>query len=270
LKIIPRVYHIGLLLYLIIIFILSSIPGDDFPKVDFEFSDKVVHIIIYAILFLLFFYSLKNQSKYVKLQKFALQYSLLFTCLYGVTDELHQYFVPNRSCELYDWFADVIGGLIMYAIIKFYSAKKKSVIVVLMMIVLYGCSSSGDTGSTNVTITKEEAWLNLMPSIGENNNNFGFSISIDIKAPSPGGNYIVKDLKIYLNNDTLENKKLSVENSEIKKGETQINISQQISEKYLDKDKPLPDEAQFVFSVYNGNTKLKNIKTSKLKINRVY
>ena len=30
---------------------------------------------------------------------------------YGLTDEIHQIFVPLRSVELADWMADAVGGL---------------------------------------------------------------------------------------------------------------------------------------------------------------
>jgi len=124
LKIDPKYYHWSLILYCLLIFILSSIPGDNFPDVGFEFSDKIVHFFVYAILFSLFFYSLKNQSKYVRLQKFSSEYALLFTALYGITDELHQNFVTNRSCDFYDWVADFTGALIMYLIFKYIHRKK--------------------------------------------------------------------------------------------------------------------------------------------------
>jgi VanZ family protein len=48
----------------------------------------------------------------------------LFTSLYGASDELHQYFVPNRSCDFYDWLADSIGAVMalitIYLLTKFY------------------------------------------------------------------------------------------------------------------------------------------------------
>lgn len=32
--------------------------------------------------------------------------------LYGVTDELHQYFVPARACDPADWLVDTLGALL--------------------------------------------------------------------------------------------------------------------------------------------------------------
>jgi VanZ family protein len=41
----------------------------------------------------------------------ALVVALAVASLYGVTDELHQYFVPNRQCDPLDWLADTAGAL---------------------------------------------------------------------------------------------------------------------------------------------------------------
>ena len=36
--------------------------------------------------------------------------------VYGVTDELHQYFVPGRNCNVWDWIADAGGSVLGAAI----------------------------------------------------------------------------------------------------------------------------------------------------------
>jgi VanZ family protein len=38
--------------------------------------------------------------------------AVLLTIAYGVTDEFHQSFVPGRSMDVYDLFADAIGAMI--------------------------------------------------------------------------------------------------------------------------------------------------------------
>jgi VanZ family protein len=35
---------------------------------------------------------------------------LLIASAYGATDEWHQYFVPGRSCDVWDWVADTSGA----------------------------------------------------------------------------------------------------------------------------------------------------------------
>ncbi len=120
-------FHVFLLIYCILIFIESSIPGNNYPEIDIPSADKLVHTAIYFLLFLLFFYSLKLQSKSVKLRKYAILFSILFTSLYGASDEFHQLFVLNRSCDIYDWQADILGavlGTIVISIVLKYNKNK--------------------------------------------------------------------------------------------------------------------------------------------------
>lgn len=118
-----KIFHYLLLIYCCLIFTESSFPGDDFPKIDLTLADKYVHFIIYFGLCLLFFYSLNNQTKFTKLHQSPLFFALLFTSLFGITDELHQYFVPNRSCDILDWTADTIGALICVIFVKIFYKK---------------------------------------------------------------------------------------------------------------------------------------------------
>jgi len=38
--------------------------------------------------------------------------SVLLSSLYGIGDEIHQYFVPYRSADLMDVLADILGSFI--------------------------------------------------------------------------------------------------------------------------------------------------------------
>jgi VanZ family protein len=37
---------------------------------------------------------------------------ILITSAYGVSDEIHQYFVPGRDCNVWDWIADTLGAVL--------------------------------------------------------------------------------------------------------------------------------------------------------------
>lgn len=37
--------------------------------------------------------------------------SILCTSLYGITDELHQLFIPLRTCDPFDWFVDTLAAV---------------------------------------------------------------------------------------------------------------------------------------------------------------
>lgn len=42
----------------------------------------------------------------------AVAYAFLLGSLYGITDELHQAFVPTRSCDPMDWLVDTVASLL--------------------------------------------------------------------------------------------------------------------------------------------------------------
>ena len=48
---------------------------------------------------------------------------ILFCFLYAISDEIHQLFIVNRSCELRDVLIDMIGVLIGYFLIKIKESK---------------------------------------------------------------------------------------------------------------------------------------------------
>ena len=65
------------------------------------------HIVVFFFLSLFFFISLMKREKDYNLFLFA----VLILIAYGVTDEIHQFFVPGRFCAILDICFDVIGVL---------------------------------------------------------------------------------------------------------------------------------------------------------------
>jgi hypothetical protein len=45
--------------------------------------------------------------------------ALMVVSFYGISDELHQFFVPGRSVDIYDWVADTIGAALAIFAVKF-------------------------------------------------------------------------------------------------------------------------------------------------------
>ena len=91
---------------------IAYVSADPFPKKFFIFSlsDKVGHFLIYAGLGMLIFRALRQRpTPRHKLLK-TLGYSMLLSTLYGLSDEVHQYFVPFRRAEWGDVLADMLGG----------------------------------------------------------------------------------------------------------------------------------------------------------------
>lgn len=97
---------IGVALYLAAIFLLSSLPSP-LPSLTLRFSDKLLHAVEYGGLGLLVGGAL--QASGVRPWR-AAGLALLLGSLYGASDEIHQLYVPNRSCEVRDWAADTAGA----------------------------------------------------------------------------------------------------------------------------------------------------------------
>ena len=117
-------YHFPFIAWLLIIFIQSSFPAIELPKVELVSFDKILHMGVYGLLTFLCYISLIHLSSPNFPGKSALLWSSFICMFYGATDEIHQYFVPNRSCELQDWFADALGVVIAIVIIKYFLEKR--------------------------------------------------------------------------------------------------------------------------------------------------
>lgn len=117
-------YHIFFFLWLIAIFVESSFPSTAFPKVEIFNADKIVHVGVYGLLAFLCYISLIHQRKFKSFYSNPFIWSLFICTLYGASDEFHQYFVPNRSCEFWDWIADFFGVILAILLIKYFLEKR--------------------------------------------------------------------------------------------------------------------------------------------------
>lgn len=70
---------------------------------------KGAHFTAYAILGGLCFANLRSLNKFKLKSNFLI--ALVISALYAASDELHQYFVPGRSCEFRDVMIDSCGAL---------------------------------------------------------------------------------------------------------------------------------------------------------------
>lgn len=69
---------------------------------------KLAHLAIFCILQIIVFFAMKiNGYSTIK----ASLISMICVVSYSVFDELHQYFIPGRSCQAKDVFIDSFGGI---------------------------------------------------------------------------------------------------------------------------------------------------------------
>jgi len=96
--------------YWIILLTATSLPGADVP--DLGVSDKIEHFTAYFIFSFMLCVVLMLQQKYRLLKRRALTATLVLVGLYAAFDELHQLFIPGRSCDILDWSADMASALL--------------------------------------------------------------------------------------------------------------------------------------------------------------
>ena len=97
------------LAYAALIFALSSQsnPLPFLPPRIFEF-DKVLHAVEYAGLAALVTWGLDHVTDAGL--RWAALVAVAVGSFYGLTDEVHQAFVPGRGADVFDWCADTAGS----------------------------------------------------------------------------------------------------------------------------------------------------------------
>ena len=90
-----------------LIFYLSSRGNINVPMVIKGF-DKVIHACVYMVLAFLLYLSIHNSGA----RKYVFIGAFIFAIFYGISDEIHQYYVPGRDAAVGDVIADAIGAFI--------------------------------------------------------------------------------------------------------------------------------------------------------------
>lgn len=112
---VPRTRSLRLVFWLLavvwmaVIFWLSASPDGrgNFWLLDYlPFRDKGAHALTFGFLAVLLYFASR---------RFWL--AILLTSLYGVSDEIHQYFVPGRSVDVTDWVADTVGAALALGVL---------------------------------------------------------------------------------------------------------------------------------------------------------
>jgi len=91
---------------------------------QFENKDKVEHFIAYTTLWFCILLPLRYGHRLSLTSSILL--AILLTSAYGATDEFHQRYVPNRTCDVTDWMADTFGGFIAGSAYWVYESHRRS------------------------------------------------------------------------------------------------------------------------------------------------
>jgi VanZ family protein len=101
-------YWLPLIAYALAIFVQSQFPApQSLPQ--WSGSDKLLHGLAYAVMGALFYRAYRTLD-IGRNPRRALVLAILSTALYGLSDEVHQYFVPTRQADILDFLADAAGG----------------------------------------------------------------------------------------------------------------------------------------------------------------
>ena len=97
-------YWIPVLLYAGFIFYLSSIP---YAGIAVQMNLSLIHIPEFFILSYLIFRAISREKTDIR---HAIILAIVVSSFYGVTDEIHQIFVPGRAFSVFDIIFNFIGS----------------------------------------------------------------------------------------------------------------------------------------------------------------
>jgi VanZ family protein len=100
-----------------LIYIQSAKPSPELVP-SFQFVDKLLHFAAYGILAILFYRAYRTLSFKDNI-KIVMLLSVVSATLYGISDEIHQSFVPFRQAEVADAIADMIGAVVGVCLYQF-------------------------------------------------------------------------------------------------------------------------------------------------------
>ena len=112
-KTIRIIFLVLALIYMGLIFYLSSMSQPGIARVKLiNMENFYGHVLEYGVLALFLFFALKGDNKDGKMMVLYLVCAILIATMYGITDEMHQFYVAGRVCDAFDVAADCVGGIL--------------------------------------------------------------------------------------------------------------------------------------------------------------
>jgi VanZ family protein len=116
-------YWLPLIVYCMLIYIQSDYPSpEEIPS--FKFMDKMLHFVAYGVMGVLF-YRAYQTLRIRNHRQMLILLSIFSASLYGISDEIHQYFVPYREADIFDAVADIIGAVCGVYIYQMWVSRKQ-------------------------------------------------------------------------------------------------------------------------------------------------
>ncbi len=103
-------YQGPLIVYAVLIFLVSSLPRVPAPDLGIDYLDKILHTTAYSVFAVIAVRAAKKWCNALRNNKIYLVVIVfLVSALYAASDEYHQSFVPGRSADVNDFYADLFG-----------------------------------------------------------------------------------------------------------------------------------------------------------------
>ncbi len=114
-----RVRFVIFVLWMLLIFAVSSWPSLQSPEIGIIGVDKIAHFTQYFIAGILLALYLKSKQTVMKI--IIVRFTLL--ALFCIVDEIHQLWIPGRSVSIYDAIAN-LSGIFFSLLISLYGLKR--------------------------------------------------------------------------------------------------------------------------------------------------
>jgi VanZ family protein len=106
-------------------FYVSSLEKIDLPLDVISFNDLLFHGVAYSFFGITLMIAAYPWHTYLDYPLQTYYLLALIGMLYGLSDEIHQSFVPNRTCTLGDFLADSAGVILALAAAKMWIKKRR-------------------------------------------------------------------------------------------------------------------------------------------------
>ena len=110
----------------VLIAVGTSTPGNKLPRSPFPHFDLVVHFGMYGVLAFLLYRALQLGTR-LGAGRPTWLIAFAIAQVYGILDEIHQIWIPNRSCDPVDALTDGIGAAVGVCLFYWLWKKARSV-----------------------------------------------------------------------------------------------------------------------------------------------
>ncbi len=112
------------MLWFLCIMVLLSLPGQSFPVVEIWKPDKIAHLLLFGMQFVLLWIALEIPVRREVLGCRPFLFSIIATLLFGILSEGYQAAFTTRMADVYDMIANAVGvGLALLLVYFFQPAR---------------------------------------------------------------------------------------------------------------------------------------------------